>query len=279
MQKTSADAAPAVPGYALLRLLGQGDSCDVWLASDPAGEALAIKLIRPGARRGALAESLRHEHSILSLLAHPHIIRAHGSGEAAGQAYLALEHVDGQTLIQWLSLRRPLAARLALLRQIAQALDYVHSQQIAHRDLTASNVLVDQHGAARLIDFDKARREANPASDVHALGRMMAMLLESDGGRELAAITERAAAGRPQDRYASVAEVLADLDHHAARRPVPAYSTTRRYRLRKWLSRHRHWLGAALLVAITLAAALVPGGVRLGQLRMVSPTGLEPVTR
>lgn len=263
-----ADAPPSIPGYSLLRLLGRGESSEVWLAHDPERVAVAIKLIRPGAQTAALAASLRHEQHMLTLLDHPHIARPLGGGNcAAGWPYLVMDHVDGPDLHGWLAMRRPLAKRLALLRQIALAVDHAHRQQIVHRDLTGSNVLVDQHGAARVLDFGKARQQANAAGDVHALGKIMAALLAQGTHRELTAIAARASAGRPQDRYADMAELLADLDHYAARRPVPAFSTSLRYRLHKWFSRHRLWLITSLLLALAITAM------------MVSPTGLEPVTR
>jgi eukaryotic-like serine/threonine-protein kinase len=269
---------PAIPGLELLRLLGRGDSNAVWLARDADGVEVAVKLIPVGSPSAAHAASLHHEQRVLARIDHPQVVRLHGCGEdAAGKPYLALEHIDGPDLRTWLATRRPLAQRLALLAQIARALDHVHGQQIVHRDLTSANVVVDQQGNARLIDFDKARVLSAPgtaadfAGDMHALGRIMTALLGDGAGRELAAIAARASAGRPQDRYATMAELLADLDALAARRPVRAYASTRRYALRKWLSRHRLWLGIALLLALLLTAAITA--------MMVSPTGLEPVTR
>ncbi len=272
-----AHETPTIPGYAVQRLLGSGEHCAVWLAHDLAGDPVAIKLLRAGADSTALAASLRHERRVLGLLDHPHIARLHGGGDdAGGRPYLVLEQVDGTDLRTWLATSRPLAARLALLRQIAHALDHVHRQQFMHRDLTPANILVDRHGAARLIDFDKARALADPAGDVHALGKIMVALLDQGAKPELAAIAARASAGRPQDRYTDVAQLLADLDHFAARRPVRAYSNGQCYRMAKWLSRNRAWLGTALVLALMLALAIA---ALPATLQMVSPTGLEPVTR
>lgn len=250
-----AAAPPDIPGYALQHQLGRGENAEVWLARDAQGSAVAIKLIRPGVHRAALAASLQHEQQVLALLDHPHIARVHGGGQdSTGLAYLVLDHVDGPDLHGWLARRRPLAQRLALLRQIVHALDHAHSHNISHRDLTASNVLVDHMGAARVIDFGKARQQADVAGDVHAVGKIMAALLAHGSRRELAAIAARASAGRPQDRYADMAELLADLDHYAARRPVRAFSTSWRYRTAKWLSRHRLWLTASAVMALAITA-------------------------
>jgi serine/threonine protein kinase len=251
------DAAPAIPGYALLRLLGRGENSQVWLAHDPQRTVVAIKLIHPGGDSPALNASLRQEQLLLAQLDHPHIARLHCGGDhAPGQPFLVMDHVDGPDLHGWLAAPRPLAKRLALLRQIAQALHHAHRRNIVHRDLTGSNVLVDQHGAARVIDFGRARQQADVAGDVYALGKIMAALLAQGSRRELSAIAARASAGRPQDRYGDMAQLLADLDHYAACRPVPAYSTKVSYRLGKWFSRHRIWLGTIVVVA--LAVTLLP---------------------
>lgn len=255
------DAAPAIPGYALLRLLGRGENSQVWLAHDPQRTVVAIKLILPNAHNtahsAALSAGLRHEQQLLAQLDHPHIARLHCGGDhAPGQPFLVMDHVDGPDLHSWLAAPRPLAKRLALLRQIAQALHHAHRRNIVHRDLTGSNVLVDQHGAARVIDFGRARQQADVAGDVYALGKIMTALLAQGSRRELSAIAARASAGRPQDRYGDMAQLLADLDHYAARRPVPAYSTSPSYRLGKWFSRHRTWLATSVVVA--LAVTLLP---------------------
>ena len=254
MAPVLSNAPPLIPNYTLLRLLGRGENSEVWLAHDWQGGAVAIKLLQPGAQTTALAASVRHEQKVLGLLDHPHIARLRGGGDDDnGSPFLVMDHIDGPDLHGWLGKRRPLGKRLALLRQIAAALDHAHSQHIAHRDLTPSNVLVDQLGAARVIDFGKARRQADVAGDMHAVGKIMAALLAQGSRRELTAIAARASAGRPQDRYANMGQLLADLEHYAARRPVSAFSTSPRYRIGKWFSRHRYRLATGLVVVLAIS--------------------------
>ena len=102
------DAPATVGPYRLLRELGHGGMASVWLAERTdllQSRQVALKLPHLGwsaARRSTLAERLAREREILATLEHPHIARLYDAGVTDdGQAWLALEHVDGEPITHW----------------------------------------------------------------------------------------------------------------------------------------------------------------------------------
>ncbi|HET7867245.1 MAG TPA: serine/threonine-protein kinase, partial [Burkholderiaceae bacterium] len=133
----------------------------VWLARRedvPWVREVALKVPLGGWWRQDLCERLVRERDILSRLEHPHIARLYDAGFAQEQPWLALEYVQGQDIITWCDSRKaPLRQRVALFRQVLQAVHYAHSALIVHRDLKPANILVAADGTVRLLDFGIAK--------------------------------------------------------------------------------------------------------------------------
>jgi serine/threonine protein kinase/TolB-like protein len=155
-------AGDRVGPYQLLRLLGAGGMAEVWLAQRADGafsREVALKTPSQGQWREALAERFAVERDILAALAHPHIAHFYDAGVATdGRPYVALEYVQGHTLLQWADQRRlGIAARIELFLQVLQAVQYAHEQGVLHRDIKPRNVLVTEAGQTKLLDFGIAR--------------------------------------------------------------------------------------------------------------------------
>lgn len=283
------EVPPDIPGYRIVRQLGRGGMGAVWLGQRDGGDfehAVAIKVIRPGILSDSLNSRFRHERQILAQLKHRHIARLYDGGETEdGQPYIVMEYVAGETLRQWLE-RDPapsLEERLRVFRQAAAAVAFAHQNLVIHRDLTPGNILVDEDGSAKLIDFgiarpprsddetppqtritglsltpgyaapERARGEGSSTLlDVFSLGRILALMIQDQDQPELAAIAARAAAGAPEDRYPGVGEMLDDVDRFSSGQPVAGYSDSRRYRFGKFLRRQRVLVagGTALVLAL-----------------------------
>jgi serine/threonine protein kinase len=156
------DQAPSSIGpWRLLRELGHGGTSRVWLARRedvPWLREVALKVPLGGWWRQDLRERLVRERDILSRLEHPHIARLYDAGFAEAQPWLALEYVQGQDIITWCDSRKAsLCQRVALFRQVLQAVHYAHSALIVHRDLKPANILVTTDGSVRLLDFGIAK--------------------------------------------------------------------------------------------------------------------------
>lgn len=146
--------------WTLIAPLGRGGMGEVWRArrSDGLfeGEA-AIKLLRTDLPAERLAARFARERSVLARLNHPNIARlldAGVGGEDGKQAFLVLELVDGVPFETYLhDHARGARERVALVRDLANAVGYAHAQLVLHRDIKPSNVLVDREGRVKLLDF------------------------------------------------------------------------------------------------------------------------------
>jgi serine/threonine-protein kinase len=99
------------------------------------------------------------EARTIAALRHPNIVTVYEIGEAAGRLFIAMELAEGGTLEGKISDKgaMPWAAALSILRLIASALDYAHSQGVVHRDLKPANVLIGAESQPKLTDFGFAR--------------------------------------------------------------------------------------------------------------------------
>lgn len=160
-----ADAAPhdrRAGAYRLLRPIGEGGMGVVWLGerSDGAFEQrAAVKLLKRGMDTQAILRRFLQERRILARLRHPHVVRLLDGGMSSdGRPYYVMEYVDGEPLTAHAARQRlDIAARVALLAKVAEAVAYAHTQLVVHRDLKPSNVLVDAGGEPRVLDFGIAK--------------------------------------------------------------------------------------------------------------------------
>jgi serine/threonine-protein kinase len=157
-----AQAGDEVGGYRLLSRIGRGGMGDVWLAERSDGllrRQVALKLPHSSLSRRQLAERFAREREILSALAHPNIARLYDAGISSdGRPYMALEYVQGQTLLEYCQAHGlDLNRRLKLFLQILAAVSHAHVHLVVHRDLKPGNVLVSADGHVHLLDFGIAK--------------------------------------------------------------------------------------------------------------------------
>jgi alcohol dehydrogenase (cytochrome c) len=147
-----------IGNFEIVGELGRGAMGVVFRGFDPAiGRNVAIKVIRNQAF--ATNEEIQEarlrfarEAAAAGRLSHPNIVTVYHFGEEPGYQYLAMELVEGEALKSAAPSRC-----LAILRQVAGALDYAHAQGVIHRDIKPSNILVRADGQAKLTDFGVAR--------------------------------------------------------------------------------------------------------------------------
>jgi len=149
-------------GYLITSLLGEGGTSRVYRAERNDGQfrkTVAIKMLKPELCDRGMRRRLRRERQILSDLNHPNIIRfLDGAMTPKGLPYIVMDLAEGVTLSQYVRDRLPSSAeRLALMKQVADAVAHAHSRKIAHRDLKPSNILVTEKGEVKLLDFGIAR--------------------------------------------------------------------------------------------------------------------------
>jgi WD40 repeat protein/tRNA A-37 threonylcarbamoyl transferase component Bud32 len=158
----AADLPRTLGKFQLIELLGSGSFGAVYKARDTElGRFVAVKVPRSGSL-GTAEEQQRflREAQSAAQLKHPRIVQVHDIVYEKGTAYLVSDYIEGRTLAQLLTERRPGYKEAAeLLASVADALDYAHGHKIIHRDITTKNILIDGAGRPFITDFGLARRD------------------------------------------------------------------------------------------------------------------------
>lgn len=188
------EAAAAQPGracaepsqigpYRIERLLGSGGMGDVYLASradEQYRKQVAIKIIQ---RFGSenLERRFRNERQILAMLEHPSIARLLDGGTLPdGRLYFVMEYIEGEPIDAWVDGRKPpLADVLRLFLQVCAAVQFAHQNLVVHRDLKPGNILVNEAGEPRLLDFGIAKMLPVEAVDLDRTAPLERLLTPS----------------------------------------------------------------------------------------------------
>ena len=161
------NAPEKIGKYRITGVIGEGVSGVVYKAFDPSLQrVVAVKSLHlnvPGDVRGAraFAGRLGEQAQAIARVNHPGIVNIHQIDEADGRAYIAMEHVAGLNLAQWLSVTPlpPQAALLQVMDQLLDALEAAHLAGVRHGDVKLSNVIITSSGLVRVTDFGLARAE------------------------------------------------------------------------------------------------------------------------
>jgi eukaryotic-like serine/threonine-protein kinase len=277
--------------YEIERPLGHGAMAVVDLARDrELGRLVALKRLAENLARDAdLRERFLREGRLAARLNHPNIVHVFDVGEADGRPYIAMEHVDGETVADLIARRGsvPATEASALGAQAARALAAAHAAGLVHRDVKPQNLLLRRDGVLKLGDFgiavglegtrltlagtvlgtaaylapEQARaEEVTAAADVYALGLVLVELLTGHPNRNarvngaLGPTIKRCLEQDPRLRP-SAAEVERELQGDTAVAPTAILPHKRRRRMPLVLAGV-----AAVTVAAGIAAALASSG-------------------
>lgn len=152
--------------YAVEREIGRGGASRVYLAQDPTGRQVALKVLHPELLVSIAADRFLREIGLISRLEHPNICQLIDSGEHEWLVYYVMPYLEGPTLGQHLTRtgRMPPEDTIQLARDLLSALGYAHEQQVVHRDVKPENIVLTASGAV-LLDFGIARAIAISAGD------------------------------------------------------------------------------------------------------------------
>ena len=150
--------------YEILSPLGRGGMGAVYRAHDRVlDETVALNVLRGDvASAPEMPKRFRSEIKLARRVAHPNVCRIYEYGEDGPRQYISMELVEGTNLKEVLNERGALPPEEAcgLAAQVADGLDAIHRVGIVHRDLKTLNVMIDAHGAAKVMDFGIAKKVA-----------------------------------------------------------------------------------------------------------------------
>jgi serine/threonine-protein kinase len=183
----------AVAGrYSIEREIGRGGMGRVYLARDVAlDRPVAMKVLPPEhASHGEVRDRFLLEARIAARLSHPNIVPIFAVEEAGDYVFFVMAYVEGETLRQRVAVRGPLPVSIGarILRDVAWALAYAHSQGVVHRDVKPENILLEAGTDRALVtDFGIAQvRTARPATgEGEVLGTPEFMSPEQASGQDV----------------------------------------------------------------------------------------------
>ncbi len=173
------------PYYSVVNVVGAGGMGVVYRAVDPRlGREYAVKLLRSRLRSSEDRRRFKHEEELLRQLHHPGIVRLlHGGvatrmcSTAAGSVlderpYFVMEFVRGRALLDYAAAQRlDSLQRLSLFVAICAPVEYAHHRGVVHRDLKPDNILVDDFGQPKVLDFGIARLMSLVPAGLGSAGR------------------------------------------------------------------------------------------------------------
>ena len=313
--------------YRIVRLLGEGGMGAVYEAEqDHPRRTVALKVVKSAWAGPELLKRFEQESQTLARLHHSGIAQIYEAGAAdcgtGTQPYFAMEYIaDGLSLTRYADVHHLNAhRRLQMLAEVCDAVHYAHQRGIIHRDLKPGNILVDEHGHPKILDFGVARitdsdtettrqtdvgqivgtlaymspeqaladpLDLDTRSDVYALGVILYELLAGRLPYKLSnKLHEAVITIRGQDptslssinrayrgdietlvakalekdksrRYASAADLAADIRRYLSDEPIQARPASLGYQIYKFARRHRAFVLAVAAVLIVLAGGTI----------------------
>ena len=152
--------------YKLLDERGNGNFGSVYIARDLQSNYLyAAKILHPGyAEDNEVLERFKREAYILQGLNDPHIVRIIDYGSDRDIYFIIMNHVDGQNLKYFMLNYGPMEPQRALnyVQQVAEGLDTAYKNGVVHRDIKPQNILVNNKGVVKIVDFGLSRGRDTP---------------------------------------------------------------------------------------------------------------------
>jgi len=151
--------------YRLIDYIGAGGMGEVYRAvHSKIGRVAAVKIMSKAGRDPRSMERFLNEARIQASLQHPNIATLYDFCEVSGQPCIIMEFVDGQAVDDRIAAQGhlPTSEALFVLQAAAEALNYMHSHGVVHRDIKSNNIKITSQGGIKLLDFGIAKDNSTP---------------------------------------------------------------------------------------------------------------------
>jgi len=151
--------------YRIIQKLGRGGMGEVYLAEDERlGRKVAIKFLPPEVATNENArQRLLREAQTAATLDHPNICAIYEVGQEGSYSFIVLQYIEGETLAARIKRQLPeLREALAIVAQVADALNEAHARGIIHRDIKPENIMLATRGQVKVLDFGLAKVLRDP---------------------------------------------------------------------------------------------------------------------
>jgi serine/threonine-protein kinase len=181
--RPAGDAPAQIGHYKILRELGRGGMGVVYMAlrnDDVFNKVVALKVISDTALAGTgLIERFKQERQILAGLDHPNIARILDGGNTPdGRPFYVMEYVAGSPIDDYCArMNVDVPTRVRMMAQACDAIEYLHKNAVAHRDLKPQNILVTLDGLVKLVDFGIAKVESAASVGASAMAGQPTMIM------------------------------------------------------------------------------------------------------
>jgi predicted Ser/Thr protein kinase len=146
--------------YEIQSLIARGGMGRVYLARDPnTSRLVVVKLLDATLDSSDVRDRFDREAKSLASLSHPNIVHIYDYGDFQESPFIVMEYVRGETLEEKIRRRAPLplSDKLGLMTEVCAGLAHAHEAGIVHRDVKPANLMVDQDGRVKILDFGIAR--------------------------------------------------------------------------------------------------------------------------
>ena len=161
------DAPHDIPGYAIEGRLGGGGMGSVYTARHKElNRKVALKIPKASLLNDPDAKilpRLESEGKILAQLDHPNVVKVLDAGFKKNQPFIAMEFIEGENLENKIAREKPsMSTMISWYSDLADALEYLHENDVTHRDIKDENIIIDKNGKAILVDFGLAISDGIP---------------------------------------------------------------------------------------------------------------------
>jgi serine/threonine-protein kinase len=148
--------------YRIIKQIGTGGMGAVYTAERVDGlfeQKVALKVVKPGMNSGEIIKRFEEERQILARLQHPNIARLLDGGILEnGLPYFTMEYVEGIPITEYCDRKNlTIDKRLELFQKVCNAVLFAHQKLVIHRDIKPGNILVQEDGTVKLLDFGIAK--------------------------------------------------------------------------------------------------------------------------